>query len=504
MNSEGSPPATQFFVDQVTLASGGKTFLTGPASKGASQWLNFYRNVNLVADGGAGGYVYHVMRASDPGTTIDIPGFDAPGVVGVVLRYYIFGIQMQNTSNEALEALYQAQKQNPATAQIVGTLAPLFGDETMFTTPVGRLMVANDPTIPTPAGTQNNGAPNPAGSGPTVVALGPAVLRRTGMLVSADFAGTFPDYYQPGPPATNLKFDFGDVNLTVAAKGVEATVGPVDYADTAAGDGQGWVVDFDISSNRLAQKLLADPTATFALVSPTLGPVLNETDYYVASNQQAIYTEQHGSGSAFLNQGTTEPASVAVYHRGVELSADECPAITVWQYRSVPMQSPGLKEAISSDHAPGQPIEVDTSQPGDFVFTFTVAGSTDAKPPESYAKFMYPPAVTNAPQISLRILPNDEDFAQYYVDPAAADPVGNDRLTFAVLYENVLRTYYLLYPVMNFLPLNNEEKVTQAATGILAATDPSQWMKVTFMPRTRDMSASRLQLLQAFCRKVQA
>jgi len=365
-------------------------------------------------------------------------------------------------------------------------------------------MVANDPTIPTPAGTQNNGAPNPAGSGPTVFALGPAVLRRTGMLVSADFAGTFPDHYQPGPPATNLKFDFGDVYLTVSAEEEEVTLGPVDYADTAAGDTRGWVLDFDISSNTLAQQLLDDPAATFALVSPTLGPVLNETDYYVVSNQQAIYTEQHGCGSAFLNQGTTEPASVSVYHRGIELSAAECPAITVWQYRSVPMQDPGLKEAISSDHTPGQPIEVDTSQPGDFVFTFTVAGSTDAAPPESYAGFMYPPAVTNSPSISLRILPNDEDFGEYYVDPAAVDPVGNDRLTFAVLYEKVLRTYYLLYPVMNFLPLNSEEKVTQAAGSILQATDPSQWMKVTFMPRTRDMSASRLQLLQAFCRKVPA
>ena len=75
VNSEGSPPATQFFIDQLTLAKAGTTFINGSASKGACQWLNFYRNVNLTADGGAGGYVYHVIR-KNAATTINIPGFD--------------------------------------------------------------------------------------------------------------------------------------------------------------------------------------------------------------------------------------------------------------------------------------------------------------------------------------------------------------------------------------------------------------------------------------------
>src|SRR5262245_18746139 len=62
VNSESSPPATQFFIDHLTLAKGGTTFINGRASKGACQWLNFYRNVNMTADAGAGGYVYHVIR----------------------------------------------------------------------------------------------------------------------------------------------------------------------------------------------------------------------------------------------------------------------------------------------------------------------------------------------------------------------------------------------------------------------------------------------------------
>ena len=114
-----------------------------------------------------------------------------------------------------------------------------------------------------------------------------------------------------------------------------------------------------------------------------------------------------------------------------------------------------------------------------------------------------PPYITNAPSISLRILPNDEDFSAYYVDPAAGEPVGNDQLTFEVVYEKVLRTYYLLYPVMNqVFPLNSEAAVTANAQAILKVTDPGLWMSIRFMPRTRDLSASRRTLLQAWCRKV--
>ena len=43
-------------------------------------------------------------------------------------------------------------------------------------------------------------------------------------------------------------------------------------------------------------------------------------------------------------------------------------------------------------------------------------------------------------------------------------PVGNDSLTFDVLYEKVLRTYYLLYPVMiPYVQLNSETDVARNA-----------------------------------------
>jgi hypothetical protein len=126
VNSEGSPPATQFFIDSLTLTNGGQTFLSGTASKGACQWLNFYRNVSLTADGGAGGYVYHVIK-KQPGTTIDIPGFDDSQIVGVVFRYYLYRPIVGTRGNAAIEELYKKGETNPATLEIVGTFAPLLG-----------------------------------------------------------------------------------------------------------------------------------------------------------------------------------------------------------------------------------------------------------------------------------------------------------------------------------------------------------------------------------------
>lgn len=491
VNSEGSPPATQFFIGSLTL-TGTQTWLSGDASKGAGQWLNFYRNVNLTADAGAAGYVYHVMRKK-AGTTIAIPGFDDPRITGIIFRYCLYASSQGTTSNQGIEAIYQQQPPgtNPATLQFMATIAPLYEDETIFAAPTGRLMVSNTAQIPTPPGSKNNSS---NGS----IALAPAVLSVKGNLISADFSGTFPEYYQPATPPVNAKFDFGPVSLVVTNGTASATIAQVDYTDTNAGNERGWVFDYDISSNQEAQTILASGDAVFKLVSSSYGDVLVETDYYFVTNQQAIYTEQLGSGTEFLNQGTTEPATLSVFHRGQELAAGSCPAITVWQYRSIPLQAPGNAEAIITNLQPGQPISVDTSQPGNFLFTFTVDGQ--APPPASYSTFMNPPYITNSPQISLRILPNNEDFSQYYVDPTAKEPVGNSSLTFDVVYQKVLRTYYLLYPAMNqIFPLNSESAVSAKAEAILKATEPALWMNIHYMPRTRDMSASRRQLLRAWC-----
>lgn len=487
INPEGSPPATQFFFDQIALGPSGSPLIQAELSKGTGQWINFYRNVNIVADGGAGSYVYHALR----GAKVNIPGWEKLGAVGVVFRYYLYRAQLVNpdgATNAGIEKLYESEETNPKDLEIVGTFTPLYADETITAAPTGRLLTHDVPNITTPTSHNNGGGK---------VALGPGVLHRQGDRLTADLSGTFPDNYDPKSGA-NPKFDFGPAQL-VAVNGTEqATVGPVPYQDTDAGNAAGWLFDFDLS-NSDAKQLVDKAGTTFKLVSENFGDVLEEADYYFVSNQQAVYAQQHGPGDSFYNEGSNEPATIAVFHRGEELTAENCPPITVWEYRSVPLQSPGDAVAISTSFLPGQKLQVDTDKPGNRLLTFTIGDA--ARPPKSYSTFMNPPWVTNAPQISIRILPN-EDYDRYFVDPSSDKPVGNGQLTFDIVYEHVLQVYYLLYPTMNFLPLNSPVAVGRHAKVIIERTDPKLWMSTGYMPRTRDLSDSRRRLLQAWCRKV--
>ena len=133
---------------QPDLQNSATTFLQGRPSKGACQWLNFYRNVNLTADGGAGGYVYHVMRKSDAGTEYPASrvrrspdGRCHLSLLSVPPLWRSF--QQRRTSRRSTKQ----QQSNPAILEIVGTFAPLFANETIVTGPVGRLLVSNDAQI---------------------------------------------------------------------------------------------------------------------------------------------------------------------------------------------------------------------------------------------------------------------------------------------------------------------------------------------------------------------
>ena len=509
INPQGSPPATQFFIPQLTLSSGSTVVLQGPASKGACQWINFVRNVNATADQGGGGYIYHVLLKSQC-SVFNLPGFDGPDIVGAIFRYYLFNGMMPALTNDQIVAVYEQKEMNPITLQFVATIAPLRADETITTGPVGRLLAAETATIVPPTSNNNSGG------GP--MGLAPAMLQTStdNKTVSVELVGTFPDNFQqpesplptPNLPYTNDKWDFGPVTLKLQSSVstlAPIAIGPVDYADTNGGNERGWIFDFDLSQNAAARDLLAsDPNASFFLESAKFGTVLNESELYIATNQLAIYGEQHGAADAFVNQGLPPaPATISVYRRGKECPPGSCPPISVWSYATVPLQTPGPATLVTSNFSPGDPIVADVSQPGNLNFIFTVDRQA---PPPTWAAFIMTLQMTNTTTITLRILPNGVDFTPFYtiVD---GKPVGNssgpNALTFPYLYTNVLQTYYLLFPVMDqFVVLNSEQSVNQNAQNILAAIDLGGWLQPTFMPRTRDMSESRRTLLEAYCNMV--
>lgn len=498
INPEGSPPATQFFIDDLVLADDEVTFISGGrTTKGVGLWINFFRNVALVADDGAGTYLHHVISDAH----LDLPGFEDAD--GVVLRYGLSLPLLDDPTVEndsVLEQYFRDRRANPKTLDLVGTLAPYHEGEPI-SMPPGRQLISRSLNIPTPT-KHNNGSGH--------IALAPAAVGRSGQWLTVDAVGAFPDAHT-GDGRDNPKFDFGDVTLHVVTDDRSACIGPVPYLDRVAGDRCGWLFDLDITdADKDAAELLELESARLELHSTHHGTVLREVDYYIVTDQLAAYAEQYGSDREFVSQGGAEPVEISVYHRGVRLAVDECPPISMWQYRSTPIQQPGDARLVNDALFPGDDIIVPTDEAGTYLLTFRAEGETNPPahvfPPPSYAHFAYPPefAVTWAPQVSVRVLPN-VDYSQYFIDPDADDPIGNADLTWDVVYREVLRTYALLYPAMNNkFRLDDRDAVAEFAPYVIDAVRPENWHSTRYMPPTRDLSASRRRLLQAWCRSALA
>jgi hypothetical protein len=506
-------PASQIHADALTLEKSGTALLTGKPTKASTRWINFQRNTTLRGANAAAGSFQCVIPIDE---VVDQPIVEmlsrenpfAKPVKGIVFRYCIYR-SLQKISafkypdiderNRQMVALYAERGLNPDFSEIVGTLAPWYGEE-MLSSSMGRLLLPAN-TFPVP---QAGGTSQPFSLAPATL-----LVSRELNLVSVDFSATFPDRYassefDPLQTGDNPKHDFGPVHLLVRDQGREHDLGPVLYQDTVGGDRQGWIFDFPLDS--LSEEVLvAVEAGTFALHHESHGDLLAEAEYLIASDQSCIIGEQGRPGSvasSFMSQGPSEePAIVRVFRRGQELTSEECPDITVWEYDTTPNEQPGDRKKLSTAFKPGQPLEVSADRPGNRFYTFTLAGQPE--PPANYGGYS-PRDLMISPQINLRLLSNDRDYSEYYQNPEDDQPVGNDKLTFEVIFREVLQNYYLLYPAMSLIvPLNDPEQWSGAemAGRMMQRTQKSWWPKAGYMPRTRDLSESRRKLLHAWCLK---
>jgi hypothetical protein len=505
-----SVPCSQIFADFLTLEKSGEAIFSGKPSKSVTRWINFQRNTNLGGPNGAAGSFQCVVPleeiAGQPIVEILSQGNEGKPLAGLVFRYVLYrNLQKINTFKysqsewfEKIVALYQQQGLNPGYAQLCGTISPWFADE-MKSVPAGRALYPTNNTFPVPPGSKGNGSQ---------FLLAPAMFAvdKDAELISLDFSATFPDnytstVYDPLQTDDNPKYDFNQVNLLVRSGSSSYDFGPIDYQDTGAGDRAGWV--FDISLKGLSADVLKlIDQGDFALNSPQYGDLLAEADYFIASDQSCIFGEQGRQGETsdkFVNEsGMPETATIRVFQKGRELDAYTSPPLTVWEYDTTPNQKPGIRKQTATGFKPGQALIVDVSSPGNRLFTFTLPGQPDPPPDTNGLN------LTVIPQINLRLLPNDKDYSQYYQNPQAEQPVGNDKLTFEVIFAEVLRNYYLLYPAMSLrVPLDDPEQWSDPVMAglMMQRTQESWWDKAEYMPRTRDLSASRRKLLHAWCRK---
>ncbi len=508
---------SQIYADFLSLKSSqAASFLfSGKPTKGATRWVNFQRNTMLNGpNGAAASFQMSIPLAELQGQDIlnGMPSVSPEGapLAGIVCRLVMYrSLQKINTFKYAnakttdpwfqeITDLYAIQGTNPTYVQIQGTIAPWFEGEPE-SCPVGRQLLPTANTIPLPSGSNGNG---PAfGLAPAV-----AYLNKSANLLSIDFSTTFPDAYQgttfdPMETDNNPKFNFGQLSLGI--QGAPAAVVVQDFADilyanTSVNDSLGWIFDIPFDAKFLPML----ENGWLAVTSPQYKILMQESPYLIVSDKSCLYAEQGApdtTTSVFRNDGPgLSPTSFLAYKKGVLLTPADSDRFTLYYYDNTPNQNPGNSVLLQNNYSSGSPIGIPTDIKGNLLVTATYNG--DPYPPAgNYAGF----AGNVAPIINIRLLPNDKDYSQYYV-AGTNPPLGNNLLTFEVIYNEVLRNYYLLYPAMNKrVPLNDP---TFWSDPVMAGTLMQRislefWGRSEAMPRTRDLSETRRDLLNAWCLK---
>lgn len=519
-----APPASQVFTDNLMLQIGQDVIFNAKPTKAVTRWINFQRNTFLSGPNGAAGTFQCVIPLADLDGQAIVPilqRYAVPGktLAGLVFRYTLFrSLQKINTFKyadpewlAAITQLYTQQGTNPAFVQVSGTIAPWYAGElqSMMT---GHFLTPGTSSFHSPGG---NTKP---GGGPFQLAPALVQANDTQTMVSIDFTASLPDAYadpnyDPLNQQTNPKYNLGPLNFCQRIGGLLTPIGPIGYTDTVAGDAAGWLFDYPADQVLSGPQEQQSATATaetadivmpqFVVHAPDLGiDLLAEQRDFFVSDQSGIYAEQRLPGqpettSTFVSQGYPGgPASFNAYIWG---QPDQAGLYDIWMADVTYVKPPAMPPApvrIMTAYRPGTPLTVPVDTAGVFILTMTEPGQT----PEQVADLINNKMMV-APMINCRILPN-YDYSRYYT-LVVGEPVATPALNFDVLYAEVFRNYYLLYPAMSqIIPMNDPNQwIGPTCFTLLDRVSEPVWDTFNCMPRTRDLSQTRRWLVQAYAKK---
>lgn len=437
----------------------------------------------------------------------------AAAAQGLVVRFATYYFNRKYTDPQLAALFAQGETvQNESAGVLLGTIAPWLPGE-WGTVPDGRRL--------NPVAVIPNSVPKVFVSSFSL-APAAAALDAAGEHVVLDLIAAFrdtiippPPLDAPAPPSTDLqKYDLGPATLQVVdAAGTAHTVGPVPYDQSTYLSGAG-IVEIPIPDG-LGPTIAA---GTLQIISPaSADPLLRETPLVAESDDRATY----------LTVGESQTITINVFSRG---AAPGTPVpVIVQQFRSLEILPPSpdgteslpakltvpvtrpwsdVRPAGAPDD-PANPYAVVTAapqggttdptgtlrlsltgvDPGMCILVFVPDGQNP--PPKDLNGFA--PAWADLYFIHVRVLPSD----------AALDAIPDSTLTWSTIYDNVLRYYYKLYPVMDaHLPLNSETACRRAAQMLLLLTDKSNWLSTLYMPITREMSDGKRRLLQRWLRSL--
>jgi hypothetical protein len=502
VNPEGFS-TTQVFCDSISFkgtdgAVGEKNCWTSPKpSRGATRWINWYRNLSYHgiagSSGAAGGvsatwqmaipiekakYKNSTQEESIPNTLLgnlgkiyynDFPEKNAFGKrrKGMIFRMNVYLCSPLISDNDLFNSYFSKgiQKENPAMGKIVGTFAPWFEDE-MESITLSRFLNSNC-SFSNPYSKQSF-PKNQAYLAPVL-----ASVNKKENIVSLDLSNTFPE---DGPEGN--KFFMGSATLQI--KTPEATLIPIGKFNYDKENYElfGGLVDikFDpAKGDEIERGLLAISLENFKQ-----GPLLLENEFMLATDSSCVYLNEN-------NFKNNEITIRACYKGGsikqpLRIDIDQWKMTPTYELNNIP------KLLNRSSHQIPQTGELEyklepIDGPGVRIFRF-VLPSLSSNDLNIITDFM----------CSVRVLPkNNYDWVKY------------EDLNFDLIYREILRYYNLLLPAMNkFMPMDDPTVWNSpiVAHYVINKTKEDQWDKFHYMPRTRDLSDSRMCLLHRFCNKI--
>jgi hypothetical protein len=533
------------------------SFLSRQPSRATTRWLNWQRNVSyhgrfehpskegtgLISSGGAGG-ASATFQCSIEVTKADLkldepdkrsatasrhkliceedtearrversPGLDAlllalqrDDALGLVFRYNLHLCSPRISDTDLARRFAAGERpENPAYGLLVGTIAPWYKGEPSTVT-LGRLL---KPT---------RSYPNPYKVTRAQWELSPAIAAYDAVneRLSIDLANCLPE---DGPDGD--KYNLGTIKLgvrTPTPKGTDPALhdAPPLWLGLPLQNDREHYRDrggiYDVHVDGLAPDVLKRLEADELVLHTELaGVLLYEPEFAIATDCNCLYLDELPPDRCWSDQAVQreleaqpDPALTGRFDLQLRQRGHEPPAsvtVRVEEWRETPT---GLASNFGAYRLPIllRSFEIDVQHGGHElvlrpsegtglrIFRFVPEGSW----PQEISADRLARVTLQESIVQLRILPYD-DYSH----------IREEELTADRIFHEIFRYYHLITPAMSqALDLSDSTiwQLPSAARYVLLTTSTEMWSSWQFMPRTRDLSRSRRELLQRFCRSI--
>jgi hypothetical protein len=386
-----------------------------------------------------------------------------------------------------------------------------------------RVHIATAPTAVTTAADVPTGQP----AVPLPLGAIQAEVNATAGIVSLDLLNAIPEYTSGG-----TKFDYGTFDLGAQMPdGTFNVIGSFgfDQYDQSAYEANGGIVDVPFATGVTAQ----DASQWCA------GGLLALRNQGTVVSLEAPLTVQTDDRGVYVDECRVQTITLQVLYKGAPAPAGTKVALA--QYYPWPLlvstgqwvlfgtQPPSGGDGPFCNVTPAQPYltfpDGDVATVGaDGTATFRIAPQAAGFPIVAYYPYLAsqtPPTpqaqvtfgftnyqtytIGTAYFTAVRALPFDNALVSQFVDcwngtgPYAGQPKYSESAAWQFIYSNIFYVYDMLYPAMDqIIPLGNQQAVQTNIGAILERISETQVDTTGFMPVTREMSAAKRLILEAW------